>query len=239
MKALSGLSGLSAIAGGFNIKQSLLAFYRMEEASGQAVDAHAFGKNLTDSNTVGAGAGKVGSSRHFVRANSECFYRQGDVEFRTGDVDFVIATWAWFTDSSAQPIAAQIRLDPAYIEWQLYLDTNDNRIKFTFGPSSIAATSFGVPPTNTWIFIMAWHDAGADTINIQINNGTVNSDSTGGAIPNPVSDYFLIGSNNFSSTFMNGRVDQLLLRKSAPRGGALLVQNDRDFVWNAGNGLEY
>jgi hypothetical protein len=51
---------------------NLVSYYKFDEASGNAIDAH--GSNtLTDNNTVGSATGKINNGRDFEQANTEFF----------------------------------------------------------------------------------------------------------------------------------------------------------------------
>ena len=70
----------------------------------------------------------------------------------------------------------------------------------------IAADSFGSPPLRTWMRILAWHDATANTANIQINNG-----ATAGAIDG--TQPFHIGAGAVPSNHLDGGVDSAFVAK--------------------------
>lgn len=73
-------------------KTGLISYWKLDETSGNAVDAH--GSNtLTDENTVGSAVGKVLTGRSFVAANSERLSIPSNATLQTGDVDFSISLW--------------------------------------------------------------------------------------------------------------------------------------------------
>jgi hypothetical protein len=76
---------------------------------------------------------------------------------------------------------------------------------------------------------VAWHDAGADTINIQVNNGTV--DSTTGVFGN--SETFIIGGEKVGAGAdfeFDGLIDEAGIRNR------VLTTAERTELYNSGSG---
>jgi RHS repeat-associated protein len=85
---------------------------------------------------------------------------------------------------------------------------------------------------NAWHTVFAWHDAVNNTINIQIDNGTVNSLSySGGAMDTTYP--LTIGAHIDSGYVFNGRVDEVSLYKR------ILPAAERTWLYNAGTGRAY
>ena len=92
--------------------------------------------------------------------------------------------------------------------------------------------TFGAASMDTWYLVFAWHDATADTINIQVNDGGVDSLATGGNAPANRSGLFCIGTEYGSGKF-NGLIDQVGFWKRT------LSSIERTRLYNDGNGLAY
>ena len=94
------------------------------------------------------------------------------------------------------------------------------------------AGNFGSPSTAAWIFIVAWHDSSANTINIKVNNGTANSASYSSGVNDDTSP-FVLGATNTGAGFMDGRIDQVGVWKR------VLTADEQTFLYNNGNGRAY
>jgi hypothetical protein len=112
-----------------------------------------------------------------------------------------------------------------------------DRFTFWIGGStfiSVTANNFGVPSLSTWYFIVAWHDAAANTINISVNNGAVDSVTTGGQVVPDTSSELRIGSDQSGlGDYWDGRIDA---------GGfwkRILTPAEITTLFNSGNGLEH
>lgn len=94
----------------------------------------------------------------------------------------------------------------------------------------------GTPTTGTWYFIVGWHDPNANTLNIQVNNGT----------PTTRSHSYGIYDGSLSSTrqikigalvgyyqYMDGLMDEVSVWKR------VLTADERTWLYNNGNGRTY
>src|SRR5262245_41342588 len=106
---------------------SLVAYYSLDESSGDAIDAH--GTNTcTDNNTVGAATGKVAGCRDFERGNAEWFNHASNASLVTGDIDFTIAAWVQLeSKGSAETIIVQKYGSGSNREYELCHDAANDR----------------------------------------------------------------------------------------------------------------
>src|SRR4051812_50060322 len=74
---------------------ALIAHWRLEEASGVRADSHA-GLDLSDINTVGQAAGKLGNAASFVAGNEEILPAADQGAVGMGDIDFTLAAGGRF-----------------------------------------------------------------------------------------------------------------------------------------------
>lgn len=83
---------------------NLISFWELEEASGTRVDAHGT-NDLTDVNTVGQIAGKIGNAADFIAANDESLSRANadaaSLQMGTQDLTFA----CWLNMDASQPDA--------------------------------------------------------------------------------------------------------------------------------------
>lgn len=219
-----------------NIKTSLIAWWDLEESSGTRNDAHST-NHLTDNNTVTQTTGKVGNAAQFTSANSEFLSIADNAAMSTGNIDFSFAGWVymdtladvdfwgkWSTTNEAE----------YFVEY-----ANSGGAKFRFAVSSDGASATGsvladLPTpaaTGTWYFLVAWHDSVGDTINIQVNNGTVYSSAYATGVRDGTSP-FEVG-RAVSTRYVNGRVDSVGFWKRT------LTATERTALYNSGRGKRY
>lgn len=198
----------------------LISWWKLEEASGQRSDS--FGTNhLTDNNTVTQAAGKVGNAAQFTAANSEYLNIADNAALSVGDIDFTIACGAYLDSVGSDRAFFQKVGNPANDrEYALgYQKQSDRFIIFvsnggTVWDKSQTADTLGVPSLATWYWVVAWHDASANTLNIQVNNGTVDSVSYSSGVRDGTGPLNVGSYNNGAGAFMNGRVDEILFAKA-------------------------
>jgi hypothetical protein len=222
-----------------SLLDGLISHWKLDEASGNALDAHG-SNHLTDTNTVGTAAGKIGNARAFNLANNEYFTISDNAELSlTGDL--TIAGWVRCDDvslSSDQHWLSKWDFGTAQRSYMLRHGGSTKRFEFyvsSNGVSStgVAANNFGAPSNGVWCFVVAWHDATNDQIGICVNNGTPNtvSHSTGifdGNAP------FRIGTLGTAGTYhWHGLLDEISI------WSRVLTSDERTALYNSGNGLAY
>jgi hypothetical protein len=81
--------------------------------------------------------------------------------------------------------------------------------------------------------VAVWHDAVADTLNIQVNDGTVDFMATGGALQSANVAPLDIGrrSGTSSNIYWDGRIDQVMFWKR------VLTSGERTQLYNSGSGV--
>lgn len=212
---------------------NLISYWSLEEASGTRNDAHGT-NHLTDNNSVTQTTGKVGNAAQFVRANSESLSRTSNASLQAGDIDLTMACWVYLASNSEfQGIAGKWAVSPNK-EYML----NYTGLVYQFGVSSDGAaqttrdaTSFGKPLTETWHYVVAWHDATENTINIQVDNGAIDSTSYSSGITTTATTFYL-GQLALGYHF-GGLIDEVGLWKR------VLTSDERTWLYNSGNGRSY
>lgn len=225
--------------GGFpTLLDDLSAYYDLEEESGTRIDAHGT-NNLTDGNTVTRADGIAGYSAQFTATNSEYLYATSNTALSVYGTSFTVAAWVYIDSKGAnRPIIARETVSTTRDYILLYLNSTD-RFKFdiyTTGGTLIAtvsANSFGSPSLGSWNYVVAWHDIDADTINIQVNNGAIDSVATGGGNTADTSAIFYIGGRPGAAQYHNGRIDGCGVWKR------VLTSIERSQLYNSGSGLNY
>jgi hypothetical protein len=222
------------------ITDNLVSFWELEEASGTRNDAHST-NHLTSNNAVGMATGKVGNAASLVRASSQTLSRATNASLETGDVSWTLCAWAKL---DAAAVAGSHAIFGKYDggafdgEFQIYLDTDFGAtaayaILYSAAGQRFATTGNGAFSLNTWAFVVAWHDATADTINVQINNGTIYSTATLGRSSSILSGAFVVGGFTTANNLFHGLIDQAGYWKRA------LTVDERTTLYNSGSGVAY
>jgi hypothetical protein len=177
-------------------------------------------------------AGKVGNATVFNGAG--VFYSPHHADL-PGDFDFTFSCWVYMTSKSATKdfISRWSGTQQIIIGYV----TGTDRFRFvvrnrtnTANPI-VYANNLGSPSINTWYHIVCWHDATADTINIQVNDGTVDSLAHADGV-NAGADLFLIGGRS-SGDAANAYIDEVGYWKR------VLTSGERTSLYNGGAGITY
>lgn len=219
------------------LTDNLVAYWKLDEASGTRADSAGNGYTLADNNTVASASGKISNAADFTAANSESLTVADNANLSMGNNDFTIACWAqWKAEVSYYTILSKHSTsDNSTSEYLLMRrqDTDDLMFSIYSGSSTIRVDTTLDLSATTWYFIVAWHDAASDTINITVNDGTVFSTATGGSAPNDTTTQFSIGSTNNSGNYHDGLVDEVGIWRR------VLTSGERTTLYNSGTGLSY
>jgi len=219
------------------LNDSLISYWKMDEASGDRSDSEptGTGNTLTDFNTVGSAAGILGNAASFVAASSEFFAKGDNADLSTGDIDFTIALWVFITDKSANRVPACKWVEAnGEREWLIRYEQASDRFLFHVSSngtatSSVTASNFGSPSTSTWYLIIAWHDSANNELGISVNNGTANTASySSGVFDSPTALH--VGTTGGGAAYWQGRIDEMGFWKK------VLSPTERTEFYNAGVG---
>jgi hypothetical protein len=220
----------------------LISYWNLNEASGTRADSvTASGNDLTDNNTVTQAVGKIAGAAQFTALNSESLSRASNASLQTGDIDFTVAAWIYLDTLADMALVSKDMSGGGKREFDLeFLSaagaTNKFRMRlFRAVDSSIAVNDTTTISTATWYFVVGWHDATANTMNIQVNGGTAVSAATGGALQAASDAAWVIGAREFTAApaYTNGRVDEVGFWKR------VLTAGERTALYNSGNGVTY
>jgi len=220
------------------IIDNLVAYYSLDEASGNAIDAHGALDLTETSGTIDAASGKVGGARDIEAGDTERFVHADHADLSVGDIDFTFIGWVLFESlgGSRAVIAKQIA-GAGTREYEIGYDSGANRLRFSVSPDGTAQTdvdagNLGAPATATWYFIVAWHDAVNDQIAIQVNNGTPDTAAHSTGVINGTNSFFL-GARSNNANPHDGLLDEIGLWKR------VLTSDERTWLYNAGAGRSY
>lgn len=205
----------TVVASSSTLNTSLIAYWKLDEASGTRVDSEPTGtpQDLTDNNTVTSNTGIISNAGQFTSANSEYLSRADSAELSTGDIDYTFAFWV-LMDSKAATLnfVNKYTVTGNQREYSARYDQPTDRFTFLVSPDGIVATTvtastFGTPSTATWYAIVVKHDATANIIGVSVNNGAFDTAAhTTGSFDSTAA--FHVGASGTPAAFMNGRIDE-------------------------------
>lgn len=212
-----------------------VAAYKLEDLT----DATGRGNSLTNNNTATFNTGKIGNAVYLT--GGQFLSRASNADVQAGDVDFTIAAWVYLSDkTSNRGIVCKWASGSGQPEYAILYGSAADRFRFlvytpTDNQVEVQANNFGSPSTGTWYCVIAWHDATANTINISINNGSVDSLGTGGSLQTPGTADFYIGVlEGAGPTYpMEGRIDNVNIWKR------VISSQERSDFYNGGAGVEF
>lgn len=218
----------------------LISWWPLDEASGARADSHG-SNDLTDNNTVGQAVGKVGNAADFVAANSEYLSRADNASLSAGDVDVSWGLWVYLDDkTAARTVLAKFLVTGNHREYWIQYNLDTDRFQFVVSSDggsgtivTLEADNLGSPSINTWYFIVAWHDAAGNTLNIQVNNGTVDSVAHTLGIYDGTASFVLGRIGDASANYHDGRLDEVFMYKK------VLSADERTWLYNDGDGRSY
>jgi len=245
------LFGGGAVSIGAALKTSMISWWTMNEAStgvGAVTRNDSHGTNhLTDVNTTASAAGKISNAADFEKDNSERLTVADNDSLSMGDIDFTICAWvkfeapaqannSWgtilakwdFSTNNREYALAWERADASSIN-HIRLEVSSNGTAIT----GLSASTLGLPATGTWYFVVMWHDAAANTLNIQVNDGAVDSVAYTSGVHSGNSTLFFGSLNATAGYYLDGLGDEAALWKRT------LTAAERTWLYNAGAGRTY
>jgi hypothetical protein len=214
----------------------LVAHWKLDEESGTRVDSHG-SSDLTDNNTVLYEAGKFGNAAALVNANSEYLSSTDNAALSVpSNQSFTFTLWfkaATFVNSGLLGKATGFTASST----EYYLTSASSsivRIIASDGTTVVTTSITGLSlSAGTWYFLAGWYDSVAQTLNLQLDNGT------------PVSQACVNGSQDLSSGFAIGRVGAVAgfsfngAIDSVSFWKRVLTSDERTALYNSGDGLDY
>lgn len=179
---------------------------------------------------------KSGKAAQFTRANSEYLSIASNADVQTGDIDFTIALWVNFDSIGAfdQTFIGKDASGAREFYIQHRNGTGFRGAVFRGGADQIVAAGV-TPGAGTWYLVLFWHDATANSVNIQVNNGSVATTGIAGALDAASGTELRIGARAFSGfqDYIGGRVQNAGFWKR------VLTSTERSSLYNSGNGKAY
>jgi hypothetical protein len=220
---------------------SLVGYWKMDEASGNATDSSGNSMTLTDNGGCGTAAGKLTNARVLNTSTPKFFSRASEANLQVGGTDFTFGVWVYPTTLGAgtnpcimakedSTSKAEFRLDctvGSYFRWIAWDTTG---VSLT-GLTICNATTFGLPSINTWYYVV--FGVSGTTMFISVNGGAQDTASLAAFPIQNTAATFCVGKQASSPYYFDGRVDGVGIWKRA------LSTSEITQLYNSGNGLDY
>jgi hypothetical protein len=228
----------TGVFGSENILHKLVAYWKLEESSGSRIDATGRGNDLAVNGTGGVdGApGISGNAAKFVAASGQYLSHVSNTDLGNGGGSFTVLGWVNFTTNPTYSFMICKQNNTGTNQREYYLGIDANGLSFCVNPNGTTspgdhAVSVVKPATGGWHFVIGWHDANTQTINLQVDNGTVVSASHTTGVYNGSSEFWLGGFD--SVQYLNGLLD------AVGKWNRVLTSYERAKLYNNGLGLQY
>lgn len=210
-------------------------FLPFEEGTGNRLDL-AGGTTLAEiGGSIAYAAGPDGGGVQITRSQGRYLACADTTKYSPGDTDFTLLVPVWLdTLPSGDAIVCSKSATPAGSrEFQLYRRNTNNRWTFlvssTGSNSVLVDESVTVAATGAWVWLAAWHNSVLDTINLQVNNGTIRTVAhTLGIFQGGLR--FCVGNVDGGAVLFDGKIGRLLY---IPR---VLSAGERSWWYNPGGG---
>ena len=233
----------SSRAAGSTLKNGLVSYWALDEASGTRADSHTNALDLTDNNTVTQGVGNTyANAADFESTASEYLSHADDTLFSPSSIS--IAMWVKLESLPTQAIILS-KDDSSGTgtnrEYIIDYESGPNRFKFfgLYGAGSfsvVTANSFGAVSSGTWYFIVAIHDQGTG-LKISVNGGTQDTTAFNQTLNNGTAPFSLgcifNGATPVANAFYDGLQGPVSLYDRA------ITSAEITDLYNAGSGLTY
>jgi len=213
---------------------NIYSYYKMDEASGGALDATGNGRTLSNfGNAIGTASGIISTARDFGGVSGSTLIRnQNTTDFFCGANPFSFSFWVRFRNWPAfNDVGLCNRYEPfGQREYIVFLRFSDHKIVFnTESGASSAAVAWGSASVlNTWYHVAGGWDG--TTIKLAVNAGTF--------VTAPYSTAFVNGGDNFKLGYeaasLDGQMDEFGFWL-----GRCITSTEVTQLYNNGAGLDF
>jgi hypothetical protein len=224
------------------LSDSLVAYWQVDEASGTRADeltgCGGGGCDLLlEADPIGSAAGILGSAAEFVGFESNWLGVGADMaDLSMGDIDFTLSAWAYTPSCGGAcngTVLGKYEVASGGREYVILIESGALFFIVSGNGTATTAVSAGAWSDSTWHHIVAWHDPTANTINIQLDNGTPASAAHSTGVLDGTREFMLGSLNGLGGYGLTGRVDEVGVWKR------LLSSDERTALYNAGAGCTY
>ena len=208
----------------------------MDEASGNAIDDHSTNDFTETGGTIASAAGKVGTSREFILADTEYFDIADNSEVSGGDIDWSFECWVYLNFNNIRQvfIGKDIDTPGGSRDFAFYYEPSNPGLVFWIDGTTAGTVNYGVTlSTATWYHLTFGHSASSNELWVSVDAATPNTSSTTG----PATDSgapLHIGSRAYPGfeDYLDGRIDEVRMWKRD-------IRSDLTWLYNSGNGRSY
>jgi hypothetical protein len=185
---------------------------------------------MTSNNSVGQATGKVGKCASFVAASAQYLSCTSNPFLQASGA---MTCAAWVNLASANASGKIVAKWSSGATGEYYLGVGGSQaVDFLVatGTTSVTVSSTaGLLTTGVWHLVIGWLDTAAQTLNVQVDNGTIASTACT-IVPVPTGILFTLGARSFGSLNFDGLMDEVALYNRA------LTSSERNGLWNGGAG---
>jgi len=223
-----------------SLSTSLVAYYELEEASGDRIDSHG-AYDMTDVNTVAQGTGIQGNCGDFEQANSEYLTRSSDNTVFDGVTSFSISAWVYIESFTATyPTVASVWNDGttnrawalAFVSQQPYFYISQSGDNATLQNVTSGATL----STGAWHHLVGTFNGGTGNVRIYVNNTQYTTASARTGIFNSSAPFRIGHADRFASLtngYFDGLIDEVGIWTKE------LTSTEVSDLYNSGAGIPY
>jgi hypothetical protein len=216
-----------------SLNTGLVAYYQMDETSGNELEDSGAGHDLTDQNTVTTAAGIIGDARQFTSANTESLRALDSATWSRGDTDFSFSVWVYLDTEAGNMDVLGKYGSSGNFEYILRYNQSTDRFDWIVSgngtsATTVTASNFGAPTTATWYHIVVWHDSVNNQIGIAVNAGTANTTAHSTGVSDEAINFGVGSRQNTPVAYWNGRIDELGLWSK------VLTSGERTTLYGAG-----
>lgn len=196
------------------------------------------GTNDLTSDAALATNGVISNAAYFNTGVDQKLYRtDADApSLSPGDTDFTVTAWAMLLATNTTENIL-FKASPSNWEYMIAYLSAPNRVYWRVSSdgssvSDLGATNATNPGLGVWHFYVAWHDAAANTIGIQVDDGVANTMAHASGVYSAGNAPFVIGGPfTAGGAASNSRVDEVKYHSR------LLTAEEKTALYNAGAGV--
>lgn len=200
---------------GVDLNTGLISYWKLDESSGDMVDAVSVNDLTNDGVTFTTG--KLNNAASFNPATPSFGYIADNAELSTGDENFSISFWCYPATTATRGLVSKDEFPGN--GWEVGYISGSGFGFYCWGADAadeylLTATTFGVVTINTWYHVVAVHSNTSGQMHLYIN-GTLSDSLSAPNGPDDSGSYFRIGLGWIWSTKWSGRIDELAWYKIA------------------------
>jgi hypothetical protein len=212
---------------------NLIAYWTLNEASGQRDDSSGNGHHLSDNNSVASQPGKIGNAAEFAQASSQFLNRTSIANaLKIGTFDWTVGIW--FRTPASIVTSAIMAWGNSVATRSLNFNITGAGLRLSVwdGTTEIVNTliAIGDLQTSAWYLAIIWYDSAAQKTFIRINNAVTPIEWAQPTVRNDATE-FRIG-RSVAGVYWEGLIDDAMF------WNALKTQEEHAQLWNNGDGLD-